>query len=71
MLSSYHKRRGNLQEDTNPSKTIIPDDKQDQAVKKVHMQTLTKNSNNKYNNNDNLAQSRAMRQIKPPVKLDL
>ena len=35
-------------------KPYIPDDKQEQAAKKGHMQTLRKNSN-KNTNNDNLA----------------
>ena len=51
-------------------KPYKPDDKQDQAVKKGHMQTLKKNSN-KNTNNGNLAQSRARRHVKPPMKLDL
>ena len=51
-------------------KPYKPYDKQDEAAKKGHMWTLTKNSN-KNTNNDNLVQSRARRQVKPPVKLDL
>ena len=51
-------------------KPYKPDDKQDQAVKKGNMWTLTKNFN-KNTNNDNLAQLRARRQVKTPVKLDL
>ena len=33
-LSSHHKRRGNLQEDTSAPKPYTPDDKQNQAAKK-------------------------------------
>ena len=51
-------------------KPYKPDDKQDQAVKKCHMQTLTKHYE-KNTNNSILTQSRARRHIKPPVKLDL
>ena len=47
-----------------------PEGKQDQEVKKCHMWTLTKNCE-KNTCNNNLAQSRARRHIRPPVKLDL
>ena len=51
-------------------KSYKPKGKQEQEVKKCHMQTLIKNS--KMNTcNNNLAQSRARRHIRPPVKLDL
>ena len=51
-------------------KPYTPSDKQDQAVKKDHMQTLTKNSN-KNTINSSFAQSRNRRHIKAPVKLDI
>ena len=51
-------------------KPYKPKDKQEQEAKKDHMQTLTKNCD-KNTCNNNLAQSRARRQVKPPVKLDL
>ena len=50
-------------------KPYKPEDKQEQEVKKYHMWTLTKNCN-KNTCNSNLGQSRARRQVKPPVKLD-
>ena len=51
-------------------KPYKPEDKQEQEAKKYHMWTLTKNGD-KNTCNNNLAQSRARRQVKPPVKLDL
>ena len=51
-------------------KPYKPDDKPNKAEQKCHMWTLTKNSE-KNTNNSNLAQPRARRHIKPPVKLDL
>ena len=51
-------------------KPFKPENKQEQEVKKYHMQTLTKNCN-KNTCNNSLAQSRARRQGKPTVKLDL
>ena len=61
--ATYRKMQAHL-------KPYKPDDKQDQAAKKCHMWTLTKNYE-KNTNNSNLAQLRARRHIKPPVKLDL
>ena len=46
------------------------EDKKEKEAKKYHMQTLTNNCN-KNTGNNNLPQSRARRQVKPPVKLDL
>ena len=51
-------------------KPYKPEVKQDQEVKKYRMWILTKNSE-KNTNTGNLAQSRARRHIKSPVKLDL
>ena len=51
-------------------KSYKPEDKQDQEAKKYHVWTLTKNCK-KNTCNNNLAQSRARRYIRPPVKLDL
>ena len=51
-------------------KPYKPEDKQEQAVKKYHVWTLTKNCD-KNTCNNNLAQSRARRKVKPPMKLDL
>ena len=51
-------------------KPYKPEDKKEQEVKKYHMRTLT-NKCNKNTCNNSLAQSRARRQGKPPLKLDL
>ena len=51
-------------------KPYKPEGKQEQEAKKYHMWTLTKNcEKNTYINN--LAQSRARRHIRPPMKLHL
>ena len=52
-------------------KPYRPENKQDQdTAQKYHMWTLT-NECKKDTSNDNLAQSRIRRHIKPPVKLKL
>ena len=60
---TYRKMQAHLK----PYKT---EDKKEKEVKKYHVWTLTNNCN-KNTCNNNLAQSRAGRQGKPPVKLDL
>ena len=49
-------------------KPYKPEDKKEQEPKKYHMQSLMNNCDQNTCNN-NLAQSRARRQVKPPVKL--
>ena len=61
MCLATHQMQANL-------KPYKPEAKQDQEAKKYHMQTLTKNCE-KNTCNNNLAQSRARRQIRHPAKL--